>query len=209
MRRKLFNLASAVSLIMFVATGVLWILSYSWSMSVRYVHDSPAINQLVQIHYHVVALRGGFSLYLWHHHATTPESVNELLDDHNWHPALELLSARVEEIDAAQKGYQLPPQSYLFKPTSPSPLGFQFSSLRGVYRGNHAWMYAVAIPFWLPVTLFSILPILTIRRIRRSQVRAKRGLCRACGYDLRATLDRCPECGTPVAKKDVAVKPGS
>ena len=47
-------------------------------------------------------------------------------------------------------------------------------------------LVTAALPLWWFISLPS--------RLRRR--RANRGLCRACGYDLRATPDRCPECGT-------------
>jgi hypothetical protein len=60
-------------------------------------------------------------------------------------------------------------------------------------------IYYVALPDWVVVILLGILPFLTGARIRhrkQQQSRLQRGLCTACGYDLRATPDRCPECGT-------------
>ena len=67
----------------------------------------------------------------------------------------------------------------------------------------------VAFPYWLAALLAGVLPagwlLPRLRRFRRER-RHRRGLCRVCGYDLRATpeaagaggplLRVCPECGT-------------
>jgi len=56
----------------------------------------------------------------------------------------------------------------------------------------------VYFPIWLPAILFAIAPTywFLFAPHRRRAKRAKLGLCPTCGYDLRASPDRCPECGT-------------
>jgi ribosomal protein L37E len=59
---------------------------------------------------------------------------------------------------------------------------------------------AVAVPHWFLLSLLAVAPTGSLALILGKSRRLHEMLCRRCGYDLRASADRCPECGQPVAR---------
>ena len=55
---------------------------------------------------------------------------------------------------------------------------------------------------WLPdyavMIALAVLPGVRLRPLWRKARRRRHGLCIVCGYDLRASAERCPECGTAI-----------
>ena len=55
----------------------------------------------------------------------------------------------------------------------------------------------VVVPCWLVAAASAPLSAAWAIRRRRVRRRHRKGHCPTCGYDCRATPERCPECGTP------------
>jgi hypothetical protein len=68
-------------------------------------------------------------------------------------------------------------------------LGFGLAAVAGT-----GWM--VAVPYWAFAGVLVGPAVARARRAVRHRRDVAQGLCPSCGYDLRATPERCPECGT-------------
>ena len=64
------------------------------------------------------------------------------------------------------------------------------------FRSNGYVVTSVVFPHWLLMLVLLMFPTLRVLRTLRKRNREELNLCPTCGYDLRATPDRCPECGT-------------
>jgi hypothetical protein len=85
----------------------------------------------------------------------------------------------------------------------PTTLGFAFVNHISSYRGAAGTSVQVdtmtvsqlSFPLWLLAILFGVCPTLWVVAAMRQRMRQIGSRCVHCGYDLRATPDRCPECG--------------
>ena len=95
-------------------------------------------------------------------------------------------------LDAGGFVYQTGHQIYV----RPPPRGFLYNRPGPVAGLTHR---ALIVPMWF-LALAAALPAAPSLALRlRRRFRHSRGVCPACGYDLRATPGRCPECGAIAA----------
>jgi hypothetical protein len=96
------------------------------------------------------------------------------------------------------------------KPPSRERPGFDAG--HEIYSGGagHYWeTWHLAVRAWLPIVLLLVLPAMWLNGRRKARRARRLGLCPACGYDMRASPQRCPECGAAAeASRAVAASAG-
>jgi hypothetical protein len=85
-------------------------------------------------------------------------------------------------------------------------LGFQYwaGGTPNAGVGGIPSFWVVVVPYWSLLLLTGAGPAWWWRSRRTRQRRLRRGLCAACGYDLRESRDHCPECGAPATPRGIA-----
>jgi hypothetical protein len=58
--------------------------------------------------------------------------------------------------------------------------------------------HVIGFPHWLLLPILSVMPLSWLRGAWKRRRWRRAGLCAKCGYDLRASPERCPECGAPI-----------
>ena len=92
--------------------------------------------------------------------------------------------------DSKLRWFDLPILGQHFAPSS--LLGFRWQSMEYSNESSRElW-----IPLWFIAAIVAIPGAVWLNQFRRRRPKGGQVLCSTCGYDLRATPDRCPECGT-------------
>ena len=170
-----YTLAAAVSAVLCAVTIGLWAASYFASPYVRWTFSGSGGDESR----HTVLLASRGHAEIWR--AWFPGTFNQP--------------------EPFKAGIDPPRRAYGGEPGPWRWLGFEYARAESS-RGAHVLTITNAIPFWaiaavtalLPLARF-VAPVRALRRRMRRRMRAARGHCPSCGYDLRASPGRCPECG--------------
>jgi len=78
-------------------------------------------------------------------------------------------------------------------------LGFAYADIGSIGLPTRR-ITMLVIPYWSLVLLLSIVPATALLRARRRRWKQRNRRCLGCGYDLRASTERCPECGRAIGE---------
>ena len=168
LRRIIFNGLTVLSLLLFVATVGLWVRCHFASDFIDYVRGERSLTVVVI----------DKTLLLNFH------KESSILPFQGW----------TYSPNPANPGY-----TAQYYPTFWGRLGFIYTYADNRDDSGFSATRMIGLPFWLLCFVTAIAPLgATLsagRRHRRANLLSA-GRCLSCGYDLRATPDRCPECGT-------------
>ena len=74
----------------------------------------------------------------------------------------------------------------------------------GFVMAGRSLLAGILVVLTVLVTIVTVIT-LTVRNFRRlnRQLHFAEGFCCNCGYDLRESAERCPECGTPADQNEI------
>ena len=198
MIRRLFTILSAVSASVWLVSCLLWSQSYGAALWYPLYLEGSGRQM------HVWSGR----LFLFDHHVMPEPPPGTAMIRFDT-PSIGKQSvprtgpsfaALVEELRRTQQGgasrritshrVALPPATWR------DGFGFAHVSLNGGPGRTPSYRsHLYSVPLWAICVVTAVLPINWIARRGRNRRRRHLSLCATCGYDLRATPGRCPECG--------------
>ena len=182
LRRRLLNLLTLLSLLLCVAVVALWVRSYWVFDRLMRLEGRRPDGGYVRTDLKVALGRG--SLYLEKDTTRSEREMPTFIATTIWHRFTDDESAGRSDYenhhwDCRWAGFRLFRNSL----TPAESGGLDMSSDLTI----------LGIPLWALTLLTGVAPARWI--YTRSRCRHTIGTCARCGYDLRATPDRCPECG--------------
>jgi hypothetical protein len=188
LKRPLTTFAAASTLLL-IATAALWVASYFSSGYLTLFRGEKRI---------ILVGSGGGVFVLRHNAIVTPPSAT-LRHDIVLAPKETPFALPVEAGPRGQLGYVVVgPLTFRFcwfvRPQF-TPVRMTLMDVNGRAVTVRARMDQVDISYWMIVAMLLIAPACWLLRVRNTGLEATRA-CSVCGYDLRATPLRCPECGT-------------
>jgi hypothetical protein len=185
--RYILNGLTVLSLVLCVGTVGLWVRSYWKYDQLNYEWMTPiAISRWKMTNIVMVASGRGeiaLSRVIWNRIVEDHAPRWELYHDRVPDPplGLELLSITTPRYAGRRMGV-----TWLWEPMELPPPSDG--------APGDAAFHEVVVPHAYPAAMFTAMPLWWLcARLRKPCKR--RGVCEHCNYDLRATPDRCPECG--------------
>src|SRR4051794_16906311 len=194
MRRKLFTFAAGVSALLCVGVCVLWVRSYRVNdVDGWYINHWDGLAGKTRA-WGICSDSGGLAFFALNRSFSPGPDPARAIEFKGHNPEL------------SEPGFsQTRPCGYPYMRDHRGWGRFGF----GLFWGDRPTSYGeydrtvrndhfIVLPDWFVASMCAMLPVWQVAssvRSRRVAAARRAGLCVACGYDLRATPDRCPECG--------------